>query len=143
MKSILTLITLGFTTLVFAQAQLPPEIEDPECLGINLEPPHATLMPYASMKEALAAKRADSSFSRSLNGLWKFNWVEHPAKRPVDFFKPDFDVSGMKETLAAKRADSSFSRSLNGLWKFNWVEHPAKRPVDFFKPDFDVSGWKE
>jgi beta-galactosidase len=97
MKSILTLITLGFTTLVFAQAQLPPEIEDPECLGINLEPPHATLMPYASMKEALAAKRADSSFSRSLNGLWKFNWVEHPAKRPVDFFKPDFDVSGWKE----------------------------------------------
>ncbi|MES1180904.1 MAG: glycoside hydrolase family 2 TIM barrel-domain containing protein, partial [Verrucomicrobiota bacterium] len=80
-----------------AQAPLPPEIEDPQCLGINKEPFHATLMPYASLKQALAAKRSASSFSKSLNGLWKFNWVTRPELRPVDFYKPDFDVSGWKE----------------------------------------------
>jgi len=80
-----------------AQAPLPPEIENPECLGINKQPFHATLMPYANLKEALAAKRADSSFSRSLNGMWKFNWVTEPSLRPVDFYKPDFDVSKWKE----------------------------------------------
>jgi len=77
-----------------AQAPLPPEIEDPECLGINKEPAHASLMPYANLKEALAAKRHSSTFARSLNGTWKFHWVSEPSLRPVDFFKPEFDVSG-------------------------------------------------
>ena len=81
----------------WAQAPLPPEVEDPECLGVNKEPAHATLMPYGNLKEALAAKRHASSFSQSLNGMWKFNWVSHPAQRPVDFYKPEFDVRDWKE----------------------------------------------
>jgi beta-galactosidase len=81
----------------FGQAPLPPEIESPECLGINKEPAHATLMPYGSLQEALTARRDASSFCRSLNGLWKFNWVTEPSLRPVDFYKTDFDASGWKE----------------------------------------------
>ncbi|MDF2191467.1 glycoside hydrolase family 2 TIM barrel-domain containing protein [Paraflavitalea sp. CAU 1676] len=78
-------------------ALVPTEIEDPENIGINREPAHATLMPYASLKEALAAKRSASSFSRSLNGMWKFHWVDWPQKRPVDFYEPTYDVSKWKE----------------------------------------------
>jgi hypothetical protein len=37
-------------------------------MGANQESSHVTLMPYAPIKEALAAKRFDSSFCRSLNG---------------------------------------------------------------------------
>jgi len=67
---ILLLIFLSFNSLaVLAQvsenhlfskndtAFVPKEIEDPECIGINKEPNHATLMPYGSLKEALAANR--------------------------------------------------------------------------------------
>jgi beta-galactosidase len=78
-------------------AFVPKEIEDPENIGINKEASHATLMPYATLKEALAANRHASSFSRSLNGLWKFNWVDWPQKRPVNFYKSDYDVSGWKD----------------------------------------------
>ncbi|WP_184550816.1 glycoside hydrolase family 2 TIM barrel-domain containing protein [Mucilaginibacter sp. FT3.2] len=78
-------------------AFVPKEIEDPENIGINKEASHATLMPYATLKEALAANRHASSFSRSLNGLWKFNWVDWPQKRPVNFYKTDYDVSGWKD----------------------------------------------
>lgn len=78
-------------------AFVPKEIEDPENIGINKESAHATLMPYGSVKEALAAKRHASSFSRSLNGLWKFNWVDWPQKRPVNFYKTNYDVSGWKD----------------------------------------------
>jgi beta-galactosidase len=77
-------------------AFVPKEIEDPENIGINKEASHATLMPYATLKEALATNRSTSSFSRSLNGLWKFNWVDWPQKRPVNFYKTDYDVSGWK-----------------------------------------------
>ncbi|HEX2920542.1 MAG TPA: glycoside hydrolase family 2 TIM barrel-domain containing protein [Bacteroidales bacterium] len=78
-------------------APIPPEIENPVILGINKEPYHATLMPYANLEEALVARRHSSSFCRTLNGAWKFNWVPTPEQRPVDFYKTGYDVSSWKE----------------------------------------------
>lgn len=95
-----SLLVIGTVTLGCAlpsHAAWPPEIENPQCLGIHKEPAHATLMPYATLREALAADRHASSLGRSLNGPWKFHWVQHPDQRPLDFFKPEFDVSGWKE----------------------------------------------
>lgn len=89
----LTLSIQGFG----AGAFIPAEIENPEMLGINKEPYHATLMPYANLQEALAAKRHASSLCIRLNGMWKFNWVPTPEERPVDFYKPSFDVSKWKD----------------------------------------------
>ncbi|MCK7554006.1 hypothetical protein MKQ70_02865 [Chitinophaga sedimenti] len=71
----------------------PAEIENPRILGINKQPAHATLMPYENLEEALAADRHASSYSRSLNGQWKFHFVTWPQERPVDFYKEDYDVS--------------------------------------------------
>ena len=89
--------TNGFSSHFTDGTPVPQEIENPELLGINKEPYHATLMPYANLQEALVANRHSSSLCRSLNGLWKFNWVPSPEKRPVDFYKPEFDVSAWKE----------------------------------------------
>ena len=98
---ILVLVSLSFLNATQAQdtslSAIPPEIDNPELLGINKEPYHATLMPYASIKEALKGNRHASSFCASLNGQWKFNWVPTPEKRPADFYKLDYDVSGWKE----------------------------------------------
>ncbi len=74
-------------------ASVPTEIENPENIGINKELNHATLMPYGNLAEALKANRSASSLAISLNGSWKFNWVDWPQKRPVDFYKPSYDVS--------------------------------------------------
>ena len=78
-------------------APVPSEIENPEILGINKEPDHATLMAYGNLNEALKAVRHSSSYCLSLNGPWKFNWVTRPEYRPVDFYKPSFDVSAWKD----------------------------------------------
>ncbi len=80
-------------------ASVPKEIQDPECIGIHKEPDHATLMPYGSLQEALAANRHASAFCRSLNGLWKFNYVDWPQKRPVDFYKTGYNVSKWNEII--------------------------------------------
>lgn len=95
--SCLFFLTIVSVNSYSAGAFIPPEIENPEMLGINKEPYHATLMPYANLQEALAAKRHASSLCIRLNGMWKFNWVPTPEERPVDFYKPTFDVSGWKE----------------------------------------------
>jgi len=97
-KTSLVLLFMILVNYTFSQnAPIPSELEDPTCLGINKEPYHATLMPYADLKEALLANRHASSLCHNLNGQWKFNWVPRPEQRPVDFYKPDFDVSGWKE----------------------------------------------
>ncbi|MCO5948321.1 glycoside hydrolase family 2 TIM barrel-domain containing protein [Mucilaginibacter flavidus] len=78
-------------------AFIPKEIEDPECIGINKQPAHATLMPYANLTEALKANRHASTYAKTLNGQWKFNWVGWPQQRPVNFYKTSYKVDKWAE----------------------------------------------
>jgi len=75
---------------------MKPDWENPDVVGINKEPGHCTLIPYSDVETALKADRKNSPFYRSLNGNWKFHWVNKPADRPLDFYKPDYDVSTWK-----------------------------------------------
>ncbi|NUS12159.1 MAG: beta-galactosidase, partial [Streptomyces sp.] len=73
--------------------------ESPEWNGridvfrLGTEPPHGTLMPYASLGQALAADRTDSPYRLSLDGKWKFAYAERPGDRDADFFATDVDDS--------------------------------------------------
>lgn len=67
--------------------------ENEQVLGINKEPYHSYYIPYATINQALADYANESPFYQSLNGTWKFNWVKSPDMRPVDFYKPDFNVN--------------------------------------------------
>lgn len=75
-------------------AQPVPEWENPKIFSVNAEAMHVTFVPYPDEASALKNDKKSSSFYQSLNGPWKFNWVTKPADRPVDFYKPDYDVSG-------------------------------------------------
>jgi beta-galactosidase len=77
-------------------ASAPPDWENPHVFGINKEPGRATFTPYPDEASATANDQA-SKFVESLNGMWKFNWVKNADLRPVDFYKPDFDVNAWKE----------------------------------------------
>lgn len=144
----------------FAQtAAIPSEIENPELLGINKEPYHATLMPYANLQEALVAKRHASSLCRSLNGAWKFNWVPTPEQRPTDFYKPGFDVSAWKEIPVPSNWEvhgygTPFYRNLGYTIKKDFprvMTEPDKwftafkerNPVGSYRREFNVpANWK-
>ena len=79
--------------------------EDETIFAINKEKGHATFIPYVSIEEM----RGDAEFYKtpwtdvksscvqSLNGTWKFNLVDEPSKRPLDFYKEGFDVSAWDE----------------------------------------------
>jgi len=156
--AVIAFLYFSLTSLGYAQsgggAPVPPEIENPELLGINKEPYHATLMPYASLKEALAARRHASSLCRSLNGQWKFNWVPSPQERPADFYKPEFDVSGWKEIPVPSNWEvhgygTPFYRNLGYTIKKDYpnvMSEPEKwytaykerNPVGSYRREFDV-----
>lgn len=75
--------------------------EDETMFGENKEPGRATFTPYATYASMKADKDfyrhpwvpTKSSCVRSLNGTWRFHFVDEPSKRPLDFFRDDYDVS--------------------------------------------------
>jgi beta-galactosidase len=75
------------------------EWESEQMLGLNKEKPRATFNSYADVESAKKILPEFSQYRVSLDGAWKFNWVKRPEERPVDFFKPEFDVSGWKEIV--------------------------------------------
>lgn len=91
-KKILSYLLSLLSALCFSQS-IVHDWENPLVVGINKEEPHCTMLPYADVESALIDNCHLSPWYISLNGSWKFNWVEKPADRPVDFYKPDFDDS--------------------------------------------------
>jgi len=73
-----------------------PDWENEQVFRINKELPHAVKMPFLKGDEALSSARLQSSWCLPLNGDWKFHWVDHPDKRPLDFWESDFDDSSWK-----------------------------------------------
>jgi beta-galactosidase len=80
----------------FAAPAAPPDWENEHVFQRNRQPAHATLMPFPDIESARIGDRDASPFYLSLNGDWRFHWVPKPEDRPVDFYKPDFDISSWK-----------------------------------------------
>ncbi|BCX46502.1 beta-galactosidase [Haloferula helveola] len=92
MKSILPLLLAALPSVV----QAAPDWENQNVFRINKEEPRAIAMPFPTREGALTKKRLESPWCQMLNGDWKFHWVDHPEKRPADFFRADFDDSSWK-----------------------------------------------
>ena len=73
------------------------EWESPEELALNKEQPKAWFFTFDSEDNARKVLPENSEYYMSLDGTWRFNWVGNPWERPVDFFKPGFDVSKWDE----------------------------------------------
>lgn len=67
-------------------AQTFREWKDPEVNAVNRAPMRAASFAYAKGEAALAGlDRKNSANYLSLNGTWKFNWVNDASQRPTDF----------------------------------------------------------
>lgn len=93
MKRNLLTGVLGIATLV-ASAQTFQEWQDPNVNAVNRAPMHANYFAYESDKAATEGIKEQSSNFLSLNGTWKFNWVNDASQRPVDFWKIGFNDKG-------------------------------------------------
>lgn len=65
-----------------------------EVLSVNRLAPRPFYLGYENAELALGGDRSASSRYRSLNGRWKFCFVEQPSHSPDNFFLPEFDDSG-------------------------------------------------
>jgi len=91
--NIITLIVIFLNfTLLLSEDNEREELENPQIQGQNRIAPHSSFIPYNSIKSALKDNPLNSPFYIFLNGIWKFKWVEKPEKRPIDFYKNNFNV---------------------------------------------------
>jgi len=65
--------------------------ENPQITNINRALAHATLVPYDSKEQAFVDDWSKSPYYISLNGHWKFNWVEKPSDRITEFYSLDYN----------------------------------------------------
>lgn len=90
MKNIFLLIFL-----IFYAGQIPAqsyiEWNSPEINGVNRIEAHAAYFAYPDRESALSGDKTKSGNYLSLNGMWKFNRVQDQNKRPVNFYRTDFE----------------------------------------------------
>lgn len=80
-----------------ANPYTPNDWENPQVVGINKLPGHATLIPYPDEKTALAGHRDGSPYVKYLNGSWQFHYTQSPKLVPDGFYRIDFDTTGWAE----------------------------------------------
>ncbi len=80
----------------FYQQQKAPtgwEWQSPDSVAVNKLQPHAWFFSFRNIDEARKVLPENSSYWKSLDGMWKFHWAPNPDERPKDFFRTDYDVS--------------------------------------------------
>lgn len=64
---------------------------DPEVNAINRAAMRAAYFAYPSVESAQAGIKEKASNFMSLNGIWKFNWVQNETEKPVNFYQVGFE----------------------------------------------------
>ena len=114
--------------IAMLESSLGNNWENQEFFEENKEPAHATFIPYTST----ALMKSDSFYDTpwltpskadylSLNGVWKFNFVNEPSQRPgeSDFWGNDADVSGWDNI------------DVPSCWEMKGYDHPMYVNVEY------------
>ena len=97
MRSSLLISALAVASFAMAQTtvQQPTftEWHDLQVNSVNRLTPHTSFFAFDSADKALKGDKKTSNRYLSLDGPWRFKWVEHANERPQDFFLPSLDDS--------------------------------------------------
>lgn len=126
MKKILSILLIAASSCSANQpAKLPADIitgnewHDLQVNEINRFPMHTDFFVFENESLALRDARSESNNFISLHGNWRFSWVDNADKRPVDFYKTDFD-------------DSKWSvMPVPGMWELNGFGDPEYVNIGF------------
>ncbi|UIR55278.1 DUF4981 domain-containing protein [Sphingobacterium sp. SRCM116780] len=141
------------------------EWENEQVFGVNKEEGHATFFPFPNS----GLLKQDPYFQypwvfpnspnvKSLNGLWKFNWVNEPSLRPVNFYEENYSTATWKEI----QVPSNWEMEGYGTPIYTNITYPFRNeppfilpqkgytneteinPVGSYKREFDIpADWKD
>ncbi len=97
MRSSLLISALAVASFAMAQTTIQQptftEWHDLQVNSVNRLTPHTSFFAFDSADKALKGDKKTSNRYLSLDGPWRFKWVEHANERPQDFFLPTLDDS--------------------------------------------------
>jgi len=158
LSKISVLIGLFISTNSFSQ--IPTEIEDVCVFGINKLPARTTVWPSANIEKAQQSEYDNNAWVKSLNGNWSFQWSPEPTKRPIDFYKPDYDISGWKTiSVPSTMERQGYGTAIytNSTYPFKvdpprimgepekwYTAYKERNPVGSYRREFEVpADWKD
>jgi len=97
---------------VNASAQSFNEWRDPEVNAVNRAPMHTHYFAYESLEAAQRGVKEQSENYMTLNGTWKFFWVQNADQRPTGFWKMDYNDGGWDKM------------PVPGVWELNGYGDP-------------------
>lgn len=126
MKKLLASITFAASLLQVVsasnQAVCEPtfnEWQDQQVNELNRFPVHTSFFLYEDTATAIKGDLKSSSNYLSIEGKWKFNWVENADQRPTGFWTEDYDDSKWGEM------------PVPGIWELNGYGDPVYVNINF------------
>lgn len=110
-----------------AQDKRYEQIINPKLTSINKEAPRSTFTSYTSEADAVINDRVNGTFRLSLNGKWKFNYVENFDDRPTEFMNERTDVGRWPDI------------NVPGNWELQGFGTPiyVNQPYEFCSPGYE------
>jgi len=133
---------LSLSAIAFAQ-QEKNDWENPQLYERNKEQPHATFMLFDNEKDVIADDYSKSSSYQSLNGTWKFTYVDKYADRIKDFYKTDLNTTSWSDI----KVPSNWELQGFGVPIYTNITYPFPKrppyggdnnPVGTFRKEFEV-----
>lgn len=122
---------------------------DLEQYSINKPLPHTNIIPYSDESgiETLAYQQSD--FYRSLNGTWKFRYVDNPSQTPSGFYRSSYDISTWDNIAVPGNMElQGFGIPVYVNVKNEFPSNPPYAPTDYnpvgcYITDFEVpEAWR-
>ncbi len=152
-KKKISIIWLLILLSTLSQAQ-KDEWHNIQVNNINRLPVHTSFFAYENEELAIQGNKQISQNYLSLNGIWKFNWVNNVDMRPVNFYKKEFnDKAWANMTVPGLWELNGFGDPLyvniGYAWRNQYKSNPPNVPIEqnyvgSYRKEIDISyDWKE
>lgn len=91
----MTFLVTSLTSI--AQIEKKPYWQDVDVVEVNKEYPRTTFMSFDNRSDALSKQFEESKFYQSLNGIWKFYFVEGYKQLPDNITDPSISTNNWKD----------------------------------------------
>ena len=118
-KPLLLLLAMSAMTAFADNVPTFTEWHDMQVNEINRFPAHTWFFAYENPEVARKGNMKASDNYLSLEGKWRFNWVEHADQRPTNFFEEGYNDSGWSQM------------NVPGLWELNGFGDPIYVNIGF------------
>ncbi len=127
-------LALALCGALLGRGQHIPEWQDPLTVSVNREPARAWFIPAPSETLALSGDVRENPNYLSLNGTWKFLFLEKPADIPQGFHLNDFDITRWKDMQVPSNWELQgygWPIYVNIAYEFTRNPQPPLLPVDY------------